>query len=209
MIRIGRKIHLLLVVTMTLLTVSCSQEEDQIKDLQAQIDKTKKYMIYDGEWTINKQVVDTARLEVINGQVLRVRLPEVYLEISCFEKEHVSSAKPFSIAHKGLPAIINLQNQGYSEKAEFNSITAAEISDQGTTFFSNLSFYVTIDDVDHQVDLLSDEPGNAIYRNDNGQWTIGFTVNAFRVTNQNTLEMQMRTPLKPITLYYNTKERIR
>ena len=193
---------------MTLLTVSCSQEEDQIKDLQAQIDRTK-LMIYDGEWTINKQVVDTARLEVINGQVLRVRLPEIYLEISCFEKEHASSAKPFSIAHKGLPAIILLQNQGYSEKAEFNSITAAEISDQGTTFFSNLSFYVTIDDVDHQVDLLSDEPGNAIYRNDNGQWTIGFTVNAFRVTNQNTLEMQMRTPLKPITLYYNTKERIR
>jgi hypothetical protein len=72
MIRIGRKIHLLLVVTMTLLTVSCSQEEDQIRVLQAQ---AKSVKIYDGEWTINKQVVDTARLEVINGQVLRVRLP--------------------------------------------------------------------------------------------------------------------------------------
>ena len=61
MIRIGRKIHLLLVVTMTLLTVSCSQEEDQIRDLQAQIDGTKKFMIYDGEWTVDKQVADTAQ----------------------------------------------------------------------------------------------------------------------------------------------------
>lgn len=163
--------------------------------------------IYEGEWTINKEVVDTARLEVTNS--LKVRLPEIYLSASCFEKEFVSSLKPFHIAYKGQPVVIPFKDQGYSSNATFNSISSAEKSYNGITLFQHASFYVTIDGINHQVDLFSDEPGNAVYRNDNGQWTIGFTISTFRVTNLNTYEKQVRTPRTPITLYYNTKERIR
>ena len=75
--------------------------------------------------------------------------------------------------------------------------------------FNNVSFTVAIDGVDHRVDLLSGEPGNAVYRNDNDQWTIGLTVTSFYVTNLETREEQARTLNTPIVLYYNTKNRIR
>ena len=38
--------------------------------------------VYEGEWTVNKQVVDTARLVV--AATMRVRLPEQYLLGLCF-----------------------------------------------------------------------------------------------------------------------------
>ena len=163
--------------------------------------------VYDGEWTINKQVVDTARLEVTT--VLNVRLPEFYLGLSCFEDDYISSVPPTMIDYKGQPAVIRFKDQGYTENASFSSISSTEKSFEGTVLFSNASFLVAINGVDYRVDLLSDEPGNAVYRNDNGQWTIGFTVSSFIVTNLNTNEEQMRTPHKPIALYYSTKNRIR
>lgn len=57
--------------------------------------------------------------------------------------------------------------------------------------------------------LLSDGPMNAIYRNDTGLWTIGITVSAFRVRNEDTSEEQVRRLRIPIALYYSAKERIR
>lgn len=162
-----------------------------------------QHAVYDGEWTVNRQVVDTARLEVT--KVLKVRLPEEYLGASCFENDEALSAGKY----KGQPVVIPFRYEGYTDYATFNSISSTEKNYNGTVLFNSVSFTVAVDGVDYRVDLLSDEPGNAVYRNDNGQWTIGFTVKSFLVTNQETHEEQMRTPHTPIALYYNTKNRIR
>lgn len=164
--------------------------------------------VYDGEWTVDKVVMDTARLEVTN--VLKLRLPEQYLGISCFEREYTSSASPIvSFEYSRQPSVIRFKDQGYTDYASFNSLSPTEKNYDGTMLFTQASFIVAVDGVDHRVDVLSNEPGNAVYRNDNGQWTIGFTVTAYNVTNLETHEEQVRTPHKPISLYYSTKNRIR
>ena len=194
-------------LTAWMLTACTVDDAGEFSAAPPEADMTAPYAVYDGEWTIDKEVVDTARLEVTNA--LKVRLPAIYLSASCFEKEFVSSLKPFHIAYKGQPVVIPFKDQGYSSNATFNSISSVEKSYNGITLFQHASFYVTIDGINHQVDLFSDEPGNAVYRNDNEQWTIGFTISSFRVTNLNTHEKQVRMPKTPITLYYSTKKRIR
>ncbi|MBO4464942.1 MAG: hypothetical protein J5797_12220 [Prevotella sp.] len=162
--------------------------------------------VYDGEWTVDKVVMDTARLEVTN--VLKLRLPEQYLGISCFERESASSLV-HTFEYYGQPSVIRFKDQGYTDYASFNSLSSTEKNYDGTLLFTQASFVVAVDGVDHRVDVLSNEPGNAVYRNDNGQWTIGFTVTAYNVTNLETHEEQVRAPHKPIPLYYSTKNRIR
>lgn len=197
----------LLAVSIQMLAACSVDDVDDFTNMATQ-DQVGRDAVYDGEWTVNKQVVDTARLEVTD--VLKLRLPEFYLGISCFEKEHVTSVGPFhSFEYKGLPTIIAYKDQGYTDYALYNSLTATEKDYNETLLFNHASFIVAIDGVDHRVDLLSDEPGNAIYRYDTGQWTIGFTINTYNVTNLDTFEEQVRTPHKPFTLYYSTKNRIR
>ena len=207
--RIGKAFCIVTLLTAGLLT-ACSAGDDDSYDAQDQYAEYNDINagIYDGEWTVNKQVVDTARLVVTD--VLTVRLPEQYLGISCFEKEYASSAWPIvSIEYNGQPSVIRFKDQGYTDKATFNSLLTTGSNYDGAMLLTHASFVIAVDGVDHRVDVLSDEPGNAVYRNDNGQWTIGFTVTAFHVTNMETLEEQMRTPHKPIALYYSTKKRIR
>jgi len=162
--------------------------------------------IYEGEWTVNKQVVDTARLKVTN--VFKVRLPEAYLGFLCFEEEYYSSVNPSIIEYRKQPVTLSYIDQGYTTNAIFSSFSSTEKSYNGTMLFTNVSFTVAINGVDHQVDLLSEEPGSAVFRNDNGLWTIGITINNFLVTNTQTHEVQMRAPHAPIALYYNAKKRI-
>ena len=169
---------------------------------------TQQHAVYDGEWTMNKHVVDTARLEVTN--VLKVRLPEKYLCISCFDNSYAPSADSnWSVEYKGQPTVIPFVNQGYTDIATFSSLSSTEKSYNGTVLFNSVSFTVAVNGVDHRVDLLSNELGNAVYRNDNGLWTIGLTVSSFLVTNLETQEEQIRTPSTPIALYYNARTRIR
>lgn len=163
--------------------------------------------VYEGEWTVNREVVDTARLEVTS--VLKVRLPEMYLGTSCLEREYGSSATPHVIAYSGQPAVMSFRYQGYSDNATFNSLMVQEGTYGAKSFFNQASFTVAIDGVSHRVDLLSSEPGNAVYRNDNGLWTIGFTVDGFCVTNLETSGEELRTPHNSIVLYYSAKKRIR
>ena len=164
-------------------------------------------MIYDGEWTVNKQVVDTARLEVSDR--LKLRLPEGYLGVCCFEKEYLSSSNPKIIEYKGHPAAILLKNTGYTDAANYYTFRSTAEIYGGVLLFSQASFIVDIDGVEHLVSLLSREPGNVIFRYDNGLWTIGLTINAFSIMNLETSEVEMRTPRTVISLYYNAKERIR
>ena len=167
-----------------------------------------KHAVYDGEWTADKHVLDTARLEV-NG-VLKVRLPEMYLGVACFEREYFSSMTPASVRYSGHPVMLLFTAQGYTEQASFNLLSSYSktYTDQ-KQHYNIASFVVIVNGVEQRVDVLTDEPGNAVYRNDTGLWTIGFTVTAFCVTNMLTGDIEMRIPHKPLELYYNATRRIR
>ena len=90
-----------------LILSACKGPDEDIADVRSNLSQTGVSFIgksFNGVWTVDKQVVDTARLEVTD--VFRVRLPEVYLGAACFEKEYVSSAQPHYIEYKGAPAVI-------------------------------------------------------------------------------------------------------
>ena len=201
MIRIGRKYHLLLVVTMTLLTVSCSQEEDQIRDLQAQIDKTKKFMIYDGEWTVDKQVADTARLSIRNDlAAIMLEFPVIYLSNLFFQNEDSLIVTQWYLYP------LNLTEQAFSEIGNYHIIIPADRFGESEYIIGG--FQVTKNHITKEVMLITNEMGNGIYRLDTGLWTISFTISSYYITNGATGESSLNPLPEPITLYYNAKKRI-
>ena len=201
MIRIGRKYHLLLVMAMTLLTVSCSQEEDQIRDLQAQIDKTKKFMIYDGEWTVDKQVADTARLSIRNDlAAVMLEFPVIYLSNLFFQNEDSLIVTQWYLYP------LNLTEQAFSEIGNYHIIIPADRFGESEYIIGG--FQVTKNHITKEVMLITNEMGNGIYRLDTGLWTISFTISSYYITNGATGESSLNPLPEPITLYYNAKKRI-
>lgn len=201
MIRIGRKYHLLLVVTMTLLTVSCSQEEDQIRDLQAQIDGTKKFMIYDGEWTVDKQVADTARLSIRSDlAAVMLEFPVIYLSNLFFQNEDSLIVTQWYLYP------LNLTEQAFSEIGNYHIIIPADRFGESEYIIGG--FQVTKNHITKEVMLITNEMGNGIYRLDTGLWTISFTISSYYISNGATGESSLNPLPEPITLYYNAKKRI-
>lgn len=186
------------------LLMSCSVDDEGDNDsLRSQFAGVQVIYSGSGEWTVNQQVVDTARLEVTD--VLKVRLPEYYLGASCFEQEYLSSSHSYRFEYLGQPAVMPYRVQGYSSNTVYCVLGATEISSSGTPHVNQPSFMVVIDGVTYRVDLFSEEQGNVIYRPDVGLWTIGLSVSSFLITNLSTNEIEVRVPRAPITLYYNTK----
>lgn len=199
----------LLFSLLALLTACSVEDDDSNAEYMYGNDSVVPQALYDGEWTVNKQVVDTARLEV-NG-VLKVRLPEDYLTRLCFaELSSVTSGKAETMTVlKGQPAVIHFTDQGYTTTTSFANIGVAESSLNGVVMFSHASFTVALNGVDYRMELLSKEPGTAVYRNDTGLWTIAIPVSAFLVTNLNTQEESEHQLPSAVTIYYNAKKRIR
>jgi len=206
----------LLFSLLTLLTACSVEDADSNAEYMYGNDSVVPQALYDGEWTVNKQVVDTARLEV-NG-VLKVRLPEDYLTRLCFggiseDGSPLTSGtsgktEPMAVL-KGQPAVIHFTDQGYSTTTSFANIGVAESSLNGVVVFSHASFTIALNGVDYRVEMLSKEPGTAVYRNDTGLWTIAIPVGAFLVTNLNTQEESEHQLPSAVTIYYNAKKRIR
>jgi hypothetical protein len=171
---------------------------------------------YNGEWTVNQQVVDTARLDVTD--VLSVRLPETFLTHLCFSQSGAENAlsyyseidgvKASEIKPLGLPTAIEIKDQGYTDEAVFSYFSAKALVNDGMTVYRSAYFLVTINGTKYHVELLSSDKGSAIRMSDTMGWTIAITVNGFCVTNTMNYE-EKYISINPITLYYNTTERIR
>lgn len=159
---------------------------------------------FNGEWTVNRQVVDTARLEV--GPTLRVRLPEAYLLNLCTTAQSgvLSQMEP-----TGLPVEIATTSQGYTAEANFSSFGTVTEHYGSVVYYKPVSFTAVADGALHRIDILSTEKGNAVRTTDSGAWTIGISIGGLAVTNLYTQEQSIRQLPAPITLYYNTTERIR
>jgi hypothetical protein len=190
--------------TALLLTAACANDSDMmyadVKNLEHRSDATG---IYDGEWTVNKQVVDTARLEIT--EILKLRLPEDYLTRLCFpDKSGADSPQT-----KGTPMVVELLTQGYSKQMELYSFLTMMKDSGGKALYGSGYFYVTIGDTDYRIDLLCSESSSSIFRLDTGLWTIAIPIRGFLIVNTMTNEEREQSLSQPVTIYYNAKQRIR
>lgn len=194
----------LLCAAALLLTAACANDSDMMADIKNLEERSGAEGIYDGEWTVNKQVVDTARMEVFDK--LKLRLPEDYLTRLCFpDKSGAESPQP-----QGKSIEVYLSTQGYSEQMELYNFCYA-IFDQknGKRFYSIGYYYATITDIDYRIDLLSNDYGNAIFRLDTGLWTIAIPIKSFMISEMNKNVWREQPLSQPVTIYYNAKQRIR
>ena len=163
--------------------------------------------VFTGEWTVDKQVVDTARLEV--AEALRVRLPEAYLVSLCFGSVTDNASEAAAIEPLGIAATIEIRDQGYTNGAVFSGFVPSAEKSGGVTLYRTACFAVSVNGDRYLVELLSTENGTAVYRADTMGWTIVIPIGRFRITNVLTREVREQRLGKPVTLYYNTKERTR
>ena len=163
--------------------------------------------VFTGEWTVDKQVVDTARLEV--AEALRVRLPEAYLVSLCFGSVTDNASEAAAIEPLGIAATIEIRDQGYTNGAVFSGFVPSAEKSGGVTLYRTACFAVSVNGDRYLVELLSTENGTAVYRADTMGWTIAYRVTGFRITDTKTMAWSVKHQEHPFTLYYNTKERIR
>ena len=190
--------------TALLLTAACANDSDMLCYEPPRFDAYSDAAgIYDGEWTVNKQVVDTARLEVFDK--LTLRLPEDYLTRLCFPDK--SGAE--SPQSKGTPMVVELLTQGYTKQMELYSFLTMMKDSGGKALYGSGYFYVTIGDTDYRIDLLCSESSSSIFRLDTGLWTIAIPIRGFLIVNTMTNEEREQSLSQPVTIYYNAKQRIR
>ena len=203
-----------ILATGMLMLSACTVEDEEKSDVRSNIQATEAIGVsYNGEWTVDKQVVDTARLKMTD--VLTVRLPEAYLVSLCFSgltEEYGTDKATLStgtaIEPMGQPIKIVVRDQGYTNDAVFSDFTNTAEKYDSTTLYRSAYFVVNVNGDKYLVELLSTENGNAVYRADTMGWTIAIPIDRFRITNVKTLEERVKRLANPITLYYNTKERI-
>ena len=191
-----------LLVCMISMMVGCHVSDEEYVDLRPPIADSEIFYIYDGEWSVNKQVVDTARLVLSGDGTIRIRLPESYL-LGLFSHENA----PFVPANR--PTTINIYQQGYSEQSQYMSFNSNALKDKNEKIcYSTSSFLATIGGEACIIGILSYENATAVIQNATGQWTLGIPIDAFLVTSQQTGQStEYRLPI-PVMLYYNTKKRI-
>ena len=196
------KIGLTLMAIAMAATLTCCSEEDGAYDDKAYYmgDETTDKGIYDGEWTVNRQVVDTARL-VVSGP-LRIRLPERYLLGLCFDD-------PSGAKSSNTPIVILTQAQGYSELSSYNSFYSSAKNDGPINMrFNTCYFDATIGGDTCRVALMSAENATAVWQKDTDQWTLAIPIDVFVVFNLTTGQNTEKTLASTQTLYYHTKKRI-
>ena len=167
--------------------------------------------VFRGEWTVNRQVVDTARLAV--DSVLRLRLPEDYLAGLCrsalpalFTADR--GGAPPTVTTAGQPVAIALHDLGYSADAVFCTFASTAADLGGTMYYRPAGFIMAIGDRSYRVELLSATGGTAVFRALQEAWTVAVTVEGVAVTSLDSLHLTTGRLAQSVTLFYNTKERL-
>ncbi len=195
-----------LLTAMTGLTAGCGTEGDA--DASSIAPSSDAYSgtaygrgVYEGEWTVNKQVVDTARIVV--NTAMRVRLPQSYLLGLCFPD------KSATVVESNTPTTIWVYSEGYSEQSQYMAFESTMEQYDGTQrLYNTCSFEALVGGEKYRISLLSKENANAVFQNVTGQWTLGIPINSFLVKNMATGETTEKRLSITVSLYYNTKKRV-
>ena len=196
-----------LLVCVISMMAGCSVNDEEYVDLRPRISDDIVYnSIYEGEWSVNRQVVDTARMVVKESGEIQVRLPERYLIGLCF-----TDNTDMAIETSNLASLIEVHEQGYSETSQYMSIGSEKAqTNEAESFFVNCSFIATIDRTPYLIQLLSKEFATAVMQNTSGQWTLSIPIDSFILTNAllSAYKPEVVELPQTITIYYNTKTRI-
>ena len=198
---------LLAAVLMT--TAGCSNggEDNAYADLRPRISDGNVYGIYEGEWSVNKQVVDTARMELNANGEIQLRLPESYLLGLCFPEATNEVVKPSNV-----PSLVKVYQQGFSDTSQYMSLDYEMTqNDNAERIFVNCSFLASVGRTPYSIRLLSKELATAIIQNATGQWTLSIPIDGFVLTNlylSSTDKSETVELPHTVTIYYNTKRRI-
>ena len=210
--------HLLLAVCLALMATltACSEEAGDMMDFESANAVAIESAVYDGEWSVNKQVVDTARLVVADK--LTLRLPEAYLIELCFKSnldidgEFVKWGDAEDVAENVVnaaqPTVLGYSPQGYTTNIAFYSTALNAVTVEGETYLVQGSFFCRYSDVYFRIDLLSHESGNSVHNVDTDLWTIALPVDGFLRVNLTHESKKIKRVDEPFTLYYNAKRRI-
>lgn len=199
---------LLAAVLVTTAGCSTGGDEGTYADVSEQYSNDLSFgkAIYEGEWSVNKQVVDTARMEVNANGEIQVRLPESYLLGLCFPETTNEVVEPSNV-----PSLVKVYQQGFSETSQYMSIGSEMTqNDIAERVFVNCSFLATIGRTPYSIHLLSKELATAIIQNTTGQWTLSIPIDGFALTNLylSSRETELVELPQTVTIYYNTKRRI-
>ena len=206
-----KKIGLPMLLTAIMsLTIACSTDD---ADAYSYTDKTTNYMadeegaIYEGEWTVNQQVVDTARLVVANN-MLQLRLPEDYLFSTYILPRITSENGAYEFDND--PIDIHVAPQGYSETSQYMSFSSETLQSNDSPRWYTPGSFLALGSTPYQILLLSKENATAVYQNTTGQWTLGIPIDGFLLTNLflSTHQSELMELPITVTIYYNTKRRI-
>jgi hypothetical protein len=201
----------LLTVVMPLIAACSVADEDSSEPTMSDNNNVAFSGIYEGEWTVNSQVVDTARL-VVTDNLMQLRLPEEYL-LSTYILPHLTDHTGSLDYHLGsIPTGILIEPQGYSQMSQYMSFASPTIQESSTKrWYKSCSFYANIGGILYQIDLLSEVEATAVKQNTTGQWTLGIPIDGFLLTNLllSTHESERIEQPYSFTIYYNTKRRIR
>ena len=196
-----------LLVCMISMMVGCHVNDEEYVDLRPRIaDDSEIIYNFDGEWSVNRQVVDTARMELRENGKIEVRLPEHYLLSLCFPDK-----TDMAIETSNSASLIEVHEQGYSETSQYMSIGSDMTqTNEAETFFINSSFMAAIDRTPYSIQLLSREYATAVIQNTTGQWTLSIPIDGFLLTNLflSSRETELVELPQTVTIYYNTKRRI-
>lgn len=209
--KVMKKLLPSLMVCMIVMMVGCSvNDENVFVDLGNRLDDSdmNSGAVYDGEWTVNRQVVDTALLRVREKGYLEmcVRLPEHYLLGLCSPNgEWDATAEDVKPA--GVPSQITAYVQGYSEQTQYMSFVSANQKNGSQLLFSTCSMVAFVNGSRCLVTLLSRENASAILQG-TGLWTLAIPVDCIVVTDETTGQETMRELPTTVTLYYNAKRRM-
>lgn len=194
-----------LLALLALMLTGCSHYHDEIMSLSyedARYESKIKY--YNGEWSVDQQVIDTTRMEYIeyNEKELIIELPEKYLldlfmqGSDCHVKIHEVQIDYF------------LKRRGYSEDAVFFDLMMYYgFGDIGEGNYLNGRFYAEVDGKDDIFGIISSTLGNVVYRPKNEQYTIAVPVSSIIRLGDGYERTEVKLP-QPITLYYNTTKKI-
>ena len=192
-----------LLALLALMLTGCSHSHDEINSLCAE-NVQSKIEYFDGEWSVDQQVIDTTRMEYIeyNEKELIIELPEKYLldlfmqGSDCHVKIHEVQIDYF------------LKRRGYSEDAVFFDLMMYYgFGDIGEGNYLNGRFYAEVDGKDDIFGIISSTLGNVVYRPKNEQYTIAVPVSSIiRLGDGYYERTEVKLP-QPITLYYNTTKK--
>lgn len=203
----------LVTFTWLLLTmlIGCTTNDDDMVAGQPQSYTDKSLLtlaVYDGEWTVNKQIIDTARL-VVGPTNVSVRFPHRYLADLYILTSNETDQNVGTAVNTYKATDIKLSALGYSEQWQYYALALPSIVGADSELLTvPCSFETTIADTPYSISLLCQNNASAMTDIATGQWTLIIPIKTLLVTNLSTGHSTLHKLNTTIVLYYNTRQQI-